>query len=107
MMKTPVGRGGLGFAGRGNTMIGAVATNAKLTKAQATKVTQMAQNGLGAPSNQTRPHHAGWRRDLCIIHWREKSRRLNRRCLRSGSDSTGNPTSSKNGKSGWRITGVE
>ncbi|MYI07686.1 MAG: P1 family peptidase [Gemmatimonadetes bacterium] len=31
---------------RGNTTIGVVATNARLTKAQATKVAQMAQNGL-------------------------------------------------------------
>jgi L-aminopeptidase/D-esterase-like protein len=46
MMKTPIGRGVLGLANRGNTVIGAVATNAKLTKAQATKVAQMAQDGI-------------------------------------------------------------
>ena len=46
MMKSPIGRGVLGLANRGNTVIGAVATNAKLTKAQATKVAQMAQDGI-------------------------------------------------------------
>jgi L-aminopeptidase/D-esterase-like protein len=46
MMKTPIGRGVLGLSSRGNTVIGAVATNAKLTKAQATKVAQMAHDGL-------------------------------------------------------------
>jgi L-aminopeptidase/D-esterase-like protein len=37
-----------------NTVIGAVATNAKLTKAQATKVAQMAQDGL---AQAIRPAH--------------------------------------------------
>jgi L-aminopeptidase/D-esterase-like protein len=54
MMKTPIGRGVLGFASRGNTVIGAVATNAKLTKAQATKVAQMAQDGF---ARTIRPAH--------------------------------------------------
>jgi L-aminopeptidase/D-esterase-like protein len=54
MMKTPVGRGVLGLASRGNTVIGAVATNAKLTKAQATKVAQMAQDGI---AQSIRPAH--------------------------------------------------
>jgi L-aminopeptidase/D-esterase-like protein len=54
MMKSPVGRGILGLASRGNTVIGAVATNAKLTKAQATKVAQMAQDGL---ARTIRPAH--------------------------------------------------
>ena len=39
---------------RSNTMIGVVATNAKLTKAQATKVAQMAQDGL---ARVIRPAH--------------------------------------------------
>ncbi|CAG0973803.1 D-aminopeptidase [Anaerolineales bacterium] len=47
MMKSPVGRGVLSLASRANTVIGVVATNAKLTKAQATKVAQMAQDGIG------------------------------------------------------------
>lgn len=46
MMKKPLGRGLLGVASRANTVIGVVATNAKLTKAQATKVAQMAQDGI-------------------------------------------------------------
>jgi L-aminopeptidase/D-esterase-like protein len=54
MMKTPIGRGALGFAGHGNTVIGTVATNAKLTKAQATKVAQMAQDGI---AQTIRPAH--------------------------------------------------
>jgi len=54
MMKTSIGRGILGFASRGNTVIGAVATNAKLTKAQATKVAQMAHDGI---ARTIRPAH--------------------------------------------------
>ncbi len=54
IMKTPMGRGILGFASRSNTVIGVVATNAKLTKAQATKVAQMAQDGL---ARTIRPAH--------------------------------------------------
>lgn len=54
MMKNPIGRGILGFASRGNTVIGVVATNAKLTKAQATKVAQMAQDGI---ARSIRPAH--------------------------------------------------
>jgi len=46
IMKKPIGRGILGFASRANTVIGVVATNAKLTKPQATKVAQMTQNGV-------------------------------------------------------------
>lgn len=54
MMKTPVGRGVMGLASRGNTVIGAIATNAKLTKAQATKVAQMAHDGF---ARTIRPTH--------------------------------------------------
>ena len=54
MMKSSIGRGVLAFAARANTVIGAVATNAKLTKAQATKVAQMAQDGVG---RAIRPAH--------------------------------------------------
>ena len=54
MMKKPVGRSLLGFATRANTVIGVVATNAKLTKAQATKVAQMAQDGI---ARTMRPAH--------------------------------------------------
>jgi L-aminopeptidase/D-esterase-like protein len=54
VMKTPMGRGVLGFASHGNTVIGVVATNAKLTKAQVTKVAQMAQDGV---ARTIRPAH--------------------------------------------------
>jgi L-aminopeptidase/D-esterase-like protein len=54
MMKKPLGRSILGFATRGNTVIGVVATNAKFTKAEATKVAQMAQDGL---ARAVRPAH--------------------------------------------------
>ena len=53
-MKNAVGRGILGLATRTNTVIGVVATNAKLTKAQATKVAQMAQDGI---ARTIRPAH--------------------------------------------------
>ena len=46
MLKKPLGRTVLGFAARTNTVIGAIATNARLTKAEATKVAQMAHDGL-------------------------------------------------------------
>src|SRR5688500_14659095 len=48
MMQSTVGRGTLGvnLATRTNTVIGVVGTNAKLTKAQATKVAQMAQDAV-------------------------------------------------------------
>ncbi len=54
MMKKPLGRSLLGFASRANTVIGVVATNAKLTKAQAAKVAQMAQDGI---ARTIRPAH--------------------------------------------------
>jgi L-aminopeptidase/D-esterase-like protein len=54
MLKKPIGRNLLGFATRANTVIGVVATNAKLTKAQATKVAQMAQDGI---ARTIRPAH--------------------------------------------------
>ncbi|HLA07970.1 MAG TPA: P1 family peptidase [Anaerolineales bacterium] len=55
MMKSPLGRGILGLAMRSNTVIGVVATNASLTKAQATKVAQMAQDGI---ARTIRPAHS-------------------------------------------------
>jgi L-aminopeptidase/D-esterase-like protein len=54
MMKKSIGRGILGFATRANTVVGVVATNAKLSKAQATKVAQMAQDGV---ARTIRPAH--------------------------------------------------
>lgn len=54
MLRTSVGRGVLSLAGRANTVIGVVATNANLTKAQATKVAQMAQDAV---ARAIRPAH--------------------------------------------------
>jgi L-aminopeptidase/D-esterase-like protein len=54
MMKKLPGSSVLGLATRANTVIGVVATNAKLTKAEATKVAQMAQDGV---ARTIRPAH--------------------------------------------------
>ncbi len=54
VLKTLTGRTVMKLATRGNTVIGAIATNAKLTKAEATKVAQMAQDGL---ARTIRPAH--------------------------------------------------
>ncbi|MEJ5240528.1 MAG: P1 family peptidase [Anaerolineales bacterium] len=54
MMKTLVGRALLQFATRTNTVIGVVATNARLSKAEATRVAQMAQDGI---ARTIRPAH--------------------------------------------------
>lgn len=54
VMKSLIGRTALGFASRGNTVIGVVATNAKLTKEGANKVAQMAHDGL---ARTIRPAH--------------------------------------------------
>jgi L-aminopeptidase/D-esterase-like protein len=54
MMKKPIGRTVLGLAARTNTIIGVVATNAQLTKAEATKIAQMAHDGL---ARVIRPAH--------------------------------------------------
>lgn len=57
IMKSFIGRAVLGFASRSNTIIGVVATNARLTKAEATKVAQMAQDGV---ARTIRPAHTMW-----------------------------------------------
>ncbi len=54
VMRSFVGRTVLGFASRQNTAIGVVATNAKLTKEEANKLAQMAQNGI---ARTIRPAH--------------------------------------------------
>jgi L-aminopeptidase/D-esterase-like protein len=54
VMKTFTGRTVLSLATKSNTVIAVVATNAKLTKAGATKVAQMAQDGL---ARTVRPAH--------------------------------------------------
>lgn len=54
VMRSPAGRLILGLAEGGNTVIGVVATNALLTKEEAGKVAQMAQDGL---ARAIRPAH--------------------------------------------------
>jgi L-aminopeptidase/D-esterase-like protein len=53
-MQTLIGRTALGFSSRGNTVIGVVATNAKLDKEEVNKVAQMAHDGL---ARTIRPAH--------------------------------------------------
>lgn len=53
-LKTFAGRSILGIASHSNTVIGVVATNAKLTKEETNKVAQMAQDGL---ARSIRPAH--------------------------------------------------
>ncbi len=53
-MKSMTGRTVLGFAAKSNTVIGVVATNAALDKAQVTKMAQMAHDGL---ARAIRPAH--------------------------------------------------
>ena len=54
LMKTFLGRTTVDGATKSHTVIGVVATNAKLTKAEATKMAQMAHNGL---ARTIRPAH--------------------------------------------------
>ena len=54
VMQTLIGRTILGFGSRENTVIGVVATNAKLDKEQTNKVAQMAHDGL---ARTVRPAH--------------------------------------------------
>jgi L-aminopeptidase/D-esterase-like protein len=54
VMRGMAGKMALGFASRGNTVIGVVATNARLDKEQANKVAQMAHDGL---ARTVRPAH--------------------------------------------------
>lgn len=54
VMQTLIGRTALGFGSRGNTVIGVVATNAKLNKEEVNKVAQMAHDGL---ARSIRPAH--------------------------------------------------
>ncbi|MGE5249443.1 MAG: P1 family peptidase [Bacteroidota bacterium] len=54
MMKRPLGGNVLGLSTQANTVIGVVATDARMTKAEATKVAQMAQDGI---ARAIRPAH--------------------------------------------------
>ena len=53
-MKTLVGKAALRFAERGNTVIGVVATNARLSKEETNVVARMADDGL---ARAIRPAH--------------------------------------------------
>jgi L-aminopeptidase/D-esterase-like protein len=53
-MKGLLGKAALGFAGRGQTVIGVVASNARLDKEEVNKVAQMAHDGL---ARAVRPAH--------------------------------------------------
>jgi L-aminopeptidase/D-esterase-like protein len=59
VMKTMIGRTILGLASRGNTVIGVVATNARLNKEQANKIAQMAHNGLARCIRPAHTMHDG------------------------------------------------
>jgi L-aminopeptidase/D-esterase-like protein len=59
IMRSLVGRTLFGLASRSNTVIGVVATNAKLTKPQATKVAQMAQVGVSRTIRPVHTYHDG------------------------------------------------
>jgi L-aminopeptidase/D-esterase-like protein len=54
LMRSFVGRTVLRMAARANTVLGVVAVNAELTKAEATKMAQMAQDGV---ARAVRPAH--------------------------------------------------
>jgi L-aminopeptidase/D-esterase-like protein len=54
MMRTFIGKRAVGFAQSSNTVIGVVATNARLDKEQVNKVAQMAHNGI---ARTVRPAH--------------------------------------------------
>ena len=54
IMRSQIGRTALSFASRSNTIIGVVATNARLDKNETNKVAQMAHNGIG---RTIRPAH--------------------------------------------------
>jgi len=53
-LKSMVGKTALKLAGQSHTVIGVVATNARLTKEEANKMAQMAHNGL---ARAIRPAH--------------------------------------------------
>jgi L-aminopeptidase/D-esterase-like protein len=64
IMKSFVGKTVLNIASRQNTVIGVVATNAALTKDEANKVAQMAQNGL---ARTIRPTHTMFDGDTIFV----------------------------------------
>ena len=71
VMKSKIGRTTLGFATRGHTVIGVVATNARLTKEEANKVAEMAHDGL---ARTIRPAHTMFDGDTLFALATGKSR---------------------------------
>jgi L-aminopeptidase/D-esterase-like protein len=59
VMKTLIGRTILGLASRGNTVIGVVATNARLNKEEVNKVAQMSHDGLARCIQPAHTMHDG------------------------------------------------
>ena len=72
VMRSLAGRTALRFASRGNTVVGVVATNARLTKEEANKVAQMAQNGV---ARTVRPAHTMFDGDtiFCLATGQKKA----------------------------------
>jgi L-aminopeptidase/D-esterase-like protein len=64
IMQTLIGQTALKFASRSNTVIGVVATNAKLNKNETNKVAQMAHNGL---ARTIRPAHTMFDGDTIFV----------------------------------------
>ena len=59
ILRSWIGRTALGMASKRNTVIGVVATNAKLSKAHANKLAQMAQNGVVCSIRPVHTMHDG------------------------------------------------
>lgn len=59
ILRSWIGRAALGMASSKNTVIGVVATNAKLSKAHVNKLAQMAQNGVVRTIRPTHTMHDG------------------------------------------------
>lgn len=64
LMRSMLGRAVLSFATRANTVLGVVAVNASLTKTEATKVAQMAQDGI---ARAIRPAHTMLDGDVVFV----------------------------------------
>jgi len=72
VLRSLAGRTALRFAARGNTVVGVMATNARLTKSEANKVAQMAQDGV---ARTVRPAHTMFDGDtlFCLATGQKKA----------------------------------
>ncbi|HEY57065.1 MAG TPA: P1 family peptidase [Anaerolineae bacterium] len=72
VLRSLAGRTALRFAARGNTVVGVMATNARLTKSEANKVVQMAQDGV---ARTVRPAHTMFDGDtlFCLATGQKKA----------------------------------